>query len=1021
MRNKTGILLLTIVVTALCAYYLSFSFVSKRVQRDAEAYATDAKGNVNTNKKFTYLDSVRKEPVFNFLGIKYTYEEIQNSELSLGLDLKGGMHVVLEVSPVEIIKSMAGNSKDPSFLKALQVAQQRQQNSQAKFTTLFAQAYREINPSGRLAAIFSNTANKGRINYNSSNEQVIAAIDTEVNGAIDRSFNILQTRIDKFGVNQPNIQRLKSSDQIQIELPGVTDATRVRKLLQGTANLEFWEVWKPEEFFPYLGQLNAVLVKQEAANKLANKSGNATTKSNADALTKAAAQPAIDPLTGKPVADSAAADTAKANTVASAKTDSTKTDSLAANQSTQLTRLFPLLQSGLLQANVRDTAKVNALLRRPDVRAIFPANMKFLWAVKPTPLPAAQTDQAKQEFIELYAIKKGRDNKAPVSGDAISDARQDFDQQGRPEVNMGMNVAGAKKWQRLTAASIGRQVAIVLDNYVYSAPVVQGEIPNGNSSISGNFTVEEAQDLANILKAGKMPAPTRIVEEAIVGPSLGQEAINQGLLSSLAAMAIVVIFMMFYYSKGGFVADLALLFNIFFIVGILAQFNAALTLPGIAGMVLTMGMSVDANVLIFERIREELTLGVNMKDAINKGYNRAFSSIFDSNVTTLLAGIILYFFGSGPVKGFAITLMLGIATSFFTAVFVSRLILEYMTRGKNVNNMSFSTVFSRNLFKKFNFDFIKYRKLAYMGSTAIIVIGFVLMFVQGGPNLGVDFKGGRSYVVNFDQAVPASEVRTALLDEFKGSGTDVKTFGASNRLKVTTSYLAEDESTRADETVQAALENGLKQYSARSPKILSSSKVGATMADDIQKTAVISVLLSFAGIFLYVMLRFQKWQYSLGGVVALIHDALMVTAFFAIGRVFGLNYEMDQVFIASILTIIGFSINDTVVIYDRIREHLTNHPKSKIREVINPALNDTLSRTIITSLTVLFVVVILFIFGGETLRGFSFAMLIGVISGTYSTLYIATPILMDTVDDDKPTVTAATVTPKLATTGRMRS
>ncbi|MDQ3291088.1 MAG: protein translocase subunit SecD, partial [Bacteroidota bacterium] len=588
MRNKTGILLLTIVVTALCAYYLSFTFVSKRVQREAEAYATDAKGNVNTNKKFAYLDSVRKEPVFNFLGIKYTYEEIQNSELSLGLDLKGGMHVVLEVSPVEIIKSMAGNSKDPSFLKALQLAHQRQTNSQAKFTTLFAQAYREINPTGRLATIFSNTANKGRINYNSSNEQVITAIDAEVSSAIDRSFNILQTRIDKFGVNQPNIQRLKSTDQIQIELPGVTDATRVRNLLQGTANLEFWEVWNAEEFSPYFAQLNAVLARQEAATKLAGgKSANTAAKAgNDDVLSKAAAKPTIDPLTGKAVSDSTANDTTKANTVASAN-DSTKTDSL--NQSSQLARLFTVLPGGL-GTNVRDTAKVNALFRRPDVQAIFPSNMKFAWAVKPI------AGQDKQEFLEFYAIKKGRDGKAPVSGEAISDARQDFDQQGRPEVTMTMNVAGAKKWQRLTASTIGRQVAIVLDNYVYSAPVVQGEIPNGNSSISGNFTVEEAQDLANILKAGKMPAPTRIVEEAIVGPSLGQEAINQGLLSSVAAMGIVVIFMIFYYSKGGFVADLALFFNIFFIIGILAQFNAALTLPGIAGMVLTMGMSVDANV-----------------------------------------------------------------------------------------------------------------------------------------------------------------------------------------------------------------------------------------------------------------------------------------------------------------------------------------------------------------------------------------------------------------------------------------
>jgi len=1007
MRNKTVIFVLTVIVAVLCLYYLSFSLVSRNVQRKAEAYATTAKGNVDINKKHAYLDSVRKEPVFNFLGLTYTYEEIQESELGLGLDLKGGMHVTLEVSPVEIIRSMAGNSKDPSFTKALSRAQELQRNSQENFTTLFAQAYREINPNGRLSTIFSNTSNKGRITYASTNDQVMAAINQEVESAIDRSFNILRTRIDKFGVNQPNIQRLKGTGRIQIELPGVTDVTRVRKLLQGMAKLEFWEVWNPEEFSPYFNQLNTYLAKQEAANKL--KGGTAKP---ASALTGTAATktPTIDPLTGKPTTDTAA--TVAANTAT--PTDSTAADSLGANQSSLLARLFVPLPGGL-GANLRDTARVNDLFSQADVRAIFPPNLKFLWAVKPIQSPDGK------EYLELYAVKRGRDGKAPVTGEYISDARQDFDQTGKPEVTMSMNTTGGRNWQRLTGANIGRQVAIVLDEYVYSAPVVQAEIAGGNSSISGNFTVEEAQDLANILKAGKMPAPTRIVEEAIVGPSLGQEAINQGLLSTLAGLVVVVLFMIFYYSKGGVVANLALLFNIFFILGILAQFSAALTLPGIAGIVLTIGMSVDANVLIFERIREELANGLSVKDAINKGYERAFSSIFDANVTTLLAGIILYFFGSGPVKGFAITLMIGIATSFFTAVYISRLIIEWWTAGKNVNNMSFATPFSRGLFKNFNFNIIKYRKLAYMASAAIIILGFIAMAFQGGPNLGVDFKGGRSYVVNFDRAVPASDVRTALTDDFRNAGTEVKTYGASNRLKVTTSYLAEEEASEADVTVQKALETGLGQYASLNPKILSSSKVGATMADDIQNTAIVSVLLSFAGIFLYVMLRFRKWQYSLGGVVALIHDALMVIAFFAIARIFGLSYEMDQVFIASILTIIGFSINDTVVIYDRIREYLANNPKMKIKDVVNPALNDTFSRTIITSLTVLFVVVILFIFGGETLRGFSFAMLVGVLSGTYSTLFIATPLVMDTTNDDNRPLTATPITPKLATTERVRS
>ncbi|MGV3639877.1 MAG: protein translocase subunit SecDF [Adhaeribacter sp.] len=995
MRNKTGIFLLTVVAAALCLYFLSFSLISKNVQKKAEVYATDAKGNVDTNKKFAYLDSIRKAPVF----LNYTYEEIQESELGLGLDLKGGMHVTLEVSPVEIIKVMSGNSKDPSFLKALAQAQQMQKNSQQPFTRLFGQAYRDINPNGKLSTIFSNNTTKGRISYASTNDQVLKEIDAEVEDAIDRSFNILRTRIDKFGVNQPNIQRLEGTGRIQIELPGVEDVTRVRKLLQGMAKLEFWEVWKGEEFGPYFMALNDYLIKSEAADKL---KGGASKKSDALASASKPATPAIDPLTGKPVSDSAAQDSG-------AVASNAQTDSLNANQSSLLTRLFVPLPGGGLSANLRDTARVNELLSRPEVRGLFPSNMQFLWAVK----PIAGADKA--EYLEIYAIKKSRDGKAPVTGDFISDARQDFDQTGRPEVMMNMNANGARKWKQLTGENIGRQVAIVLDDYVYSAPVVQGEIPGGSSSISGSFTIEEAQDLANILKAGKMPAPTRIVEEAIVGPSLGQEAINQGLMSSAAALIIVMIFMVFYYSKGGWVADLALLFNIFFIVGILAQFGAALTLPGIAGMVLTMGMSVDANVLIFERIREELANGLSLKDAIRKGYDRAFSSIFDSNVTTLLAGIILYYFGSGPVKGFAITLMIGIATSFFTAVYLSRLIIEWWTaNGTKAERMSFSTVFSRNLFKNFNFDVLKYRKAAYIGSTLVIALGFVVMAMQGGPNLGVDFKGGRSYVVDFDKAVPASDVRSALLDEFKDAGTEVKTFGASNRLKITTSYLADDESSEADQTVQTALETGLKEYSVENPTIKSSSKVGATMADDIQNTAIIAVLLSFAGIFLYVMLRFRKWQFSLGGVVALIHDSLMVIAFFAFARALGLSYEMDQVFIASILTIIGFSINDTVVIYDRIREYLGNNPRAKLKDVVNPALNDTFSRTIITSLTVLFVVVVLFIFGGETLRGFSFAMLVGVLSGTYSTLFIATPIVVDTANNDqeKP---AAPAPAKLAT------
>lgn len=983
MRNKSLIITLTVIVSVLCAYFLSFSFVANSVQKDAETYATDAQGNVDLGKKQNYLDSIWKEPVF--LG--YTYQEIKENELGLGLDLKGGMHVVLEVSPIEIIKSMSGNSKDPNFLKALARAQEMQKTSQERFTRLFAQAYREVEPNGRLSRIFSNTANRGKISFESSNEEVIDVIDKEVEDAIDRSFNILRTRIDKFGVNQPNIQRLKGTGRIQIELPGIDNPERVRKLLSGMANLEFWEVWTPQEFSPYFVQLNEVLKEQQKAGKL-NLKGEAP---KADALSAAAATDTTTDV----LAQAAAGNDTTATAAAPSTTDSAAAALAAADslmdQAGPLARLFTQLPNGL-GANVRDTAKINDIFARPEVRAVFPPNMKFLWDVKPI------VGDNRQEFVELYALKKGRDGKAPLGGDAINDARQDFDQQGRPEITMTMTPTGAKKWARLTGNNVGRQIAIVLDNYVYSAPVVQGEITGGNSSISGNFTIEEAQDLANILKAGKMPAPTRIVEEAIVGPSLGQEAINQGLISTLAGLLIVVVFMIAYYARGGFIADLALVFNVFFILGVLAQFNAALTLPGIAGIVLTLGMAVDANVLIFERMREEARKGLSMREIINKGYEHSFTAIFDANVTTFLVGFILYYFGSGPVKGFAITMMIGIVTSFFTSIYISRLFIEAIF--KKSGKLSFSSALADKMFRNVKFDVMKWKTPAYIFSTSIIVFGFVAMAIKG-PNLGVDFKGGRSYVVEFDQAVPASDIRGALTDNFHEAGTEVKTFGASNRVKIITSWLADNESIEADDQVLTALNAGLADYSEFNPKILSSSKVGATMADDIQSTAILSMILALIGIFIYVVIRFGKWQFSLGGVVALLHDALVIIAIFAILDLFGISYEMDQVFIAAVLTIIGFSINDTVVIFDRVREYLRDNPRQSVKEVINPALISTFSRTIITSLTLFLVVLVLFIFGGEVLRSFSLAMIIGVAFGVYSSLFIAAPIVVDTTKDEK--------------------
>ena len=972
MRNKGLIIALTVIISALCAYFLFFTYVSRGVQQKAVAYAT-RNGKLNETSRQHYLDSVWRAPVFG----PFTYREVRQSELGLGLDLKGGMHVTLEVSPVEIVRAMSGNSKDPAFNTALNRAvEQQKTNSGTPFTALFANAYREIAPSQPLARIFANTTNKSRgLDINSSNEKVIGAIDKEVEEAIDRSFNILRTRVDKFGVNQPTIQRVKGTGRLQIELPGVDNPDRVRKLLQGQAKLEFWEVYPQNEVVPFLAQLDQALTAKETAAKAAS--------------TTPAAGAAATPAATKGDTTSLAAQLAKKTPAGKAKVDSAAAMSKGGSV---LARLFTMPgQLGTFGVNVRDTARMNQILRSPEAKAILPPTLALLWDVKPKINPAD-----KQEYLQLNAIRKTVGGQAPVAGEVVSDARQDYDQGGRPEVAMSMTPSGAKKWQRMTAANIGKQVGIVLDDYVYSDPVVQGEIAGGNTSISGNFTIEEAQDLANVLKAGKLPAPTRIVEEAVVGPSLGKEAISQGLYSSLAGLVIIMIFMALYYGRAGLVADVALLFNMFLILGVLAQFGTALTLPGIAGLILVIGSSVDANVLIFERIREELSRGRPLHDAINAGYSRAFSAIFDSNVTTMLIAVILGFFGTGPVQSFAVTLGIGVLTSFLSAVYVSRLIIEWLVKGKETSQLTFSTIISRNLFENLNFDIVGKRKIAYAFSATVIAVGFTLMYLQGGPNLGVDFKGGRAFVVDFNKTMVASDVRIALEPAFKGTGLEVKQFGQPNRLRITTGYLAEDESSAADTKVAAALQTGLQQYSAAVPQVKSTSKVGATIADDIKRTSVLSLGLTLLGIFVYVLFRFEKWQYSMAAVVALFHDALLVIAAFPIARALGANYEMDQIFVAAVLTVIGFSMNDTVVIYDRIREYLRENPKLTFAQVVNPALNSTFSRTMITFTTVFLVVVVLYIFGGETLRSFSFAMIIGVIFGTYSSLFIATPIILDT-------------------------
>ncbi len=943
MRNRGLIVFLTVITSLLCGYYLSFTWVSFRVQRQATAYATDEHGQIDFAKKQTYLDDVWKKPVYNLLGLQYTYEQVKENELALGLDLQGGMHVTLEVSPVELIQGLSGGSKDPIFLTALEQAQRQQvRQPQTSFTTLFYQAYRAQPEAGKLSAIFATAANRHRISHDSTDKAILKLLDEEIDKAIDRSFEIIRSRIDRFGTSQPNIQRLQGTGRIQIELPGVNNPERVRKLLQGVAQLRFWEVYEISELNEALQAIDKLLVEEQPAPK----------------------------------------------------------EQVANEDPTTMSPLFRLLKGSYgFSYAVEDVEAINSLLARRDVKALLPNDLLWLWDVKPQRLPDGT------EVKSLYPIKQRRGGQAALEGDVITDARQGFEDRGRPAVSMQMNSTGARAWKRVTANNIDRRIAIALDDHVYSAPVVNTEIPNGSSQITGNFTMEEAQDLANILKAGSLPAPVKIVEEAIIGPTLGQKAQIQGVASMLLGLGLVVLFMILYYAKGGLIANTALLFNILFILGVLAQLNASLTLPGIAGIVLTIGMSIDANVLIFERIREELRAGALMRVAIDRGYQKAYSSIIDSNVTTFLTGAILYFIGQGPVRGFATTLMIGIVSSFFTAVFITRLIMSWFVSRGRENSLTFSFGYSRNLLNHLKIDFLRLRYFSYGLSVVVLVIGFGLMMHQGGLNLGVDFTGGRSYVVAFGQPMEPSALKTKLSEHFGDQGTEVKTYGGNSVLKITTSYLIQEESTEGDEKVQQALIQGIQELTGLKPvdntteikegmfTIASTAKVGATIAGDIKNSAQRSIFLSLVMIFLYILVRFRRWQFGLAAVIALFHDTLVVLASYAIARAFGYAFEVDQVFIAAILTVIGYSINDTVVVFDRVRELMQG--QNNFLYVANRAINETMSRTLITSVTTLIAVTILLVFGGEVLRGFSFALFIGVVFGTYSSIFIATPLAID--------------------------
>tara|TARA_R110002012_G_scaffold114079_2_gene260612 strand:- start:248740 stop:251652 length:2913 start_codon:yes stop_codon:yes gene_type:complete len=970
--------------------------VSNGIKEDATEQATDEAGNIDYGKRQNYLDSVYNVPVYNLLGVEFTYKEVQDMELNLGLDLQGGMHVTLEVSPVDIIKGLSGNNEDEGLTNALETARTRQKTSQETFVNLFYQAYQEEYPDKKLSEFFATSANRDRISFQTEDSEVLRIIRSEVDDAIDRSFEILRTRIDRFGTSQPNIQKLENTGRIQIELPGVDNPERVRKLLQGVAKLEFMEVMPVDELLPYMQTANQVLIDKGI---LADNEESSIEETNLDEL----------------LADESENEL---NDEVDDKIDTIASDLDSLNQA-KMSPLFDLMDqsAGYFYYKVNDTSKINDIIKREDVKSVFPRNSRILWDVKPK--------SEEMESLELYVVKTDRADKGLLEGDVVTSARQDFDESGKFAVSMRMNPEGARKWERITqrftnenaSRQIKKRIAVVLDNFVYSAPSVEVVIPNGQTIIQGSFTKEEAVDLANILKAGSLPAPTRIVEEAIIGPTLGKEARAQGIISIVAGLGMVLIFMVAYYSKGGLIANIALVFNIFFILGILAQLNAALTLPGIAGIVLTIGMSIDANVLIFERIREEMRAGSPLLKAITSGYEKAYSSIVDANVTTFLTGAILYWLGQGPVKGFAITLMIGIACSFFSAVFITRVIVSWMSKKGDQSKISFATPFSKNLFSNINFNFMSKRKMAYIGSGIVIVIGVVLMVTKG-LTLGVDFTGGRSYVVRFAEQVETTSLKVALDGKLEDAGTEVKTYGANNILKVTTSYLVNEESTEADNEVKTKIISGIAEATGMQYvedetavdesnfTISGSSKVGATIADDIRNSSQESVIFALIAIFIYILIRFRRWQFGLGAVVALFHDTLFVLSAFAIAKLLGFSFEIDQVFIAAILTVIGYSINDTVVVFDRIRETLGIKSKASNVETFNTAINNTISRTLMTSITTLVVILILFIFGGEVLRGFSFALLIGILVGTYSSIFIATPVVLDLAKRKKKAVEA---------------
>ena len=993
MQSKGAIRFVAILLLLASLWQLSFTLVANRQENKAEKYAeakaeaamnSAAFGKIAEADKAFYLDSIRKVENRRYIDsissekiyLGYTYKDVQAKSINLGLDLKGGMNVMLQVQLEDLVKVLAGGNTAPEFTNALALAKERSVDSRNDFITLFAEAWKETSNGMPLAQIFGTYEMRDKITPESTDEQVIEVIRAESESAISNSFNVLRNRIDRFGVTQPNIQKLGNSGRILVELPGVKEPERVRKLLQGTASLEFWATYTNEEIEGYLAEANALLAEIQAADE-------------APAAVAEETEAAEDALLAEELKQA-------------------ENDAAAEAEMIKQNPLFALLQpSGarghacIGYAHYADTAQINKIFAMPQIKQLFPPEFKPMWTVK------ASGMDPNENIFELVAIKAtSRDGKAPLDGGVVTDARIQYGNTGgTPQVSMTMNTEGANIWARMTKENIGRQIAIVLDGMVYSYPNVQNEISGGSSQITGDFTLEEAEDLANVLKSGKLPAPATIIQEQVVGPSLGAESINAGLISFVIAFLLVLLYMLFFYRGAGLVADIALLCNVVLLFGTLVSFGAVLTLPGIAGLVLTLGMAVDANVIIYERVKEELRAGKGLSKAIADGYKNAYSAIIDGQITTLLTGIVLFVFGSGPVQGFATTLIIGIITSVLTSIFITRIIFDdRVSKGKSI---AFDSKFTRNFLQNTHVDFIGKKKIAYIVSGALILISLVSIFTKG-FTYGVDFTGGRTYVVRFDTPVTAEEVRAAALEEFDGA-VEVKQFGGESQMKITTQYLVENESTEADAEVEHKLYNSLKGFFATdlsfeeftstldNPNgIISSDKVGPTIANDITRDAIIAVILALIVIFAYIAVRFRGWTWGLGGVTGLAHTALIVIGFFSLfSGILPFSLDIDQTFIAAILTIIGYAINDTVVLFDRIREYKELHPKADFRQNVNEALNSTLSRTMNTSLTTLVTMLAIAIFGGEVIRGLAVALILGIVIGTYASIFIATPIMYD--------------------------